>query len=157
MEITTLLLAWLPGAMYNSNARRQAAVGYSSSTIDDLDFLKYLANLEHVLRCIQHLALVCLVQRSLEVLGGGRKPRKDFEAQRKDDGDWFEEWSGGRPPLSSTMPWNIKPSLVVLWGVCWMFYAPSNHPQGPGHEGAGAWTSGQPVAPSNMTGTITIP
>jgi len=22
------------------------------------------------------------------------------------------------------MPWNIWPSLVVLWGVCWMFYNP---------------------------------
>ena len=26
-----------------------------------------------------------------------------------------------RPPCR-TMPWNIWPSLVVLWGVCWMFY-----------------------------------
>jgi hypothetical protein len=28
-----------------------------------------------------------------------------------------------RPPCT-TMPWNIWPSLVVLWGVCWMFYNP---------------------------------
>ena len=26
-----------------------------------------------------------------------------------------------RPPCT-TMPWNIRPALVVLWGVCWMFY-----------------------------------
>jgi hypothetical protein len=26
-----------------------------------------------------------------------------------------------RPPCT-TMPWMIWPSLVVLWGVCWMFY-----------------------------------
>jgi hypothetical protein len=25
-----------------------------------------------------------------------------------------------RPPCT-TMPWNIRPALVVLWGVCWMF------------------------------------
>lgn len=25
-------------------------------------------------------------------------------------------------PKCTTMPWNIWPSLVVLWGVCWMFY-----------------------------------
>lgn len=25
-------------------------------------------------------------------------------------------------PRCTTMPWNIWPSLVVLWGVCWMFY-----------------------------------
>lgn len=24
----------------------------------------------------------------------------------------------------STMPWNIRPALVVLWGVCWMFARP---------------------------------
>jgi hypothetical protein len=26
-----------------------------------------------------------------------------------------------RPPCT-TMPWNIRLALVVLWGVCWMFY-----------------------------------
>jgi hypothetical protein len=28
-----------------------------------------------------------------------------------------------RPPCT-TMPWNIRPALIVLWGVCWMFYNP---------------------------------
>jgi hypothetical protein len=28
-----------------------------------------------------------------------------------------------RPPCT-TMPWNIWPALVVLWGVCWMFWNP---------------------------------
>jgi hypothetical protein len=31
------------------------------------------------------------------------------------------EWPDGHRFLSTTMPWNIPPSLVVLWGVCWMF------------------------------------
>ena len=26
-----------------------------------------------------------------------------------------------RPPCT-TMPWNIRPALFVIWGVCWMFY-----------------------------------
>jgi len=34
-----------------------------------------------------------------------------------------------RPP-SSTMPWTIWPSLVLLWGVCWMFYNPLNSDEG---------------------------
>jgi hypothetical protein len=35
---------------------------------------------------------------------------------------WFFEWEGGRHPLNSTWPWsNVKPSILVLWGVCWMF------------------------------------
>jgi hypothetical protein len=33
-----------------------------------------------------------------------------------------------RPPCT-TMPWNIWPALVVLWGVCWMFYTPLVTPQ----------------------------
>ena len=28
----------------------------------------------------------------------------------------------GDRPMCMTMPWNILPALVVLWGVCWMFY-----------------------------------
>jgi hypothetical protein len=36
---------------------------------------------------------------------------------------WFFEWPSGRHPLNSTWPWaDVKPSLLVLWGVCWMFY-----------------------------------
>ncbi|KAF2869239.1 Alpha/Beta hydrolase protein [Massariosphaeria phaeospora] len=27
------------------------------------------------------------------------------------------------------MPWNIWPALVVLWGVCWMFYTPPTTPR----------------------------
>lgn len=35
---------------------------------------------------------------------------------------WFFEWPGGRHPLNSTWPWTeVKPGLLVLWGVCWMF------------------------------------
>ena len=35
----------------------------------------------------------------------------------------FTEWPGGRRrALSTTWPWNVKTSLMVLWGVCWMFY-----------------------------------
>jgi hypothetical protein len=35
---------------------------------------------------------------------------------------FFVEWPDGEPPLSTTMPWNVRPCPVVLWGVCWMFY-----------------------------------
>jgi hypothetical protein len=33
-----------------------------------------------------------------------------------------------RPPCS-TMPWDILPALVVLWGVCWMFDTPPHKSQ----------------------------
>lgn len=31
-----------------------------------------------------------------------------------------------RRPLCKTMPWDILPSLAILWGVWWMFYTPTN-------------------------------
>ena len=33
------------------------------------------------------------------------------------------EFHGNRRYLCTTMPWVIWPALVVLWGVCWMFYS----------------------------------
>jgi hypothetical protein len=35
-----------------------------------------------------------------------------------------------RRPKCTTMPWEIWPSLVVLWGVCWMFYPPTFYQNG---------------------------
>jgi hypothetical protein len=35
-----------------------------------------------------------------------------------------------RRPKCTTMPWEIWPSLVVLWGVCWMFYPPAFYQNG---------------------------
>lgn len=34
---------------------------------------------------------------------------------------FFFEFPSGIRHLCTTMPWTIWPSLVVLWGVCWMF------------------------------------
>jgi hypothetical protein len=34
---------------------------------------------------------------------------------------FFFEWTDGQRLLSTTMPWNIPPSLLLLWRVCWMF------------------------------------
>jgi hypothetical protein len=34
----------------------------------------------------------------------------------------FAEFPNRRRPKCTTMPWTIWPSLVVLWGVCWMFH-----------------------------------
>ncbi|KAF2220839.1 hypothetical protein BDZ85DRAFT_301981 [Elsinoe ampelina] len=36
--------------------------------------------------------------------------------------DWYSIFPDARHPLSTTWPWSIKPSLAVIWGVCWMFY-----------------------------------
>jgi hypothetical protein len=39
----------------------------------------------------------------------------------------FAEFPNRRRPKCTTMPWDIWPSLVVLWGVCWMFHSASSH------------------------------
>jgi hypothetical protein len=36
----------------------------------------------------------------------------------------FAEFPNRCRPKCTTMPWSIWPSLMVLWGICWMFYAP---------------------------------
>jgi hypothetical protein len=36
----------------------------------------------------------------------------------------FSEFPRGMRHICTTMPWTICPALVVLWGVCWMFYPP---------------------------------
>lgn len=35
---------------------------------------------------------------------------------------WGNGYVNRRRPPCTTMPWSIWPALVVLWGVCWMFY-----------------------------------
>ena len=50
---------------------------------------------------------VCVYQQVCETFRFERKAK------------WFPNRK--RIPCS-TMPWMIQPSLVVLWGVCWMFY-----------------------------------
>ncbi|KAI9891559.1 MAG: hypothetical protein M1814_002682 [Vezdaea aestivalis] len=43
---------------------------------------------------------------------------------------FWSEYKDRKRVRSTTWPWNIKPSLVVLWGVCWQFiYPPAQVPQ----------------------------
>lgn len=90
----------------------------SNEVCDKLKCEKFLANLEHLIRCLRHAVIEALfILRLLEI------PFWDqyLQQQREIEG-WFAEWPNGQPPLNTTWPYNIKPSLVVLWGVCWMFY-----------------------------------
>jgi len=59
------------------------------------------------LRLLWVQLLECILRQVHETFCFGRKAK------------WFP--NRRRPPCS-TMPWMIRPSLVVLWGVCWMFY-----------------------------------
>lgn len=55
---------------------------------------------------------------SIIMLVSDTQPEKDFNLD-------LGEFPNRRRPPCTTMPWNIWPALVVLWGVCWMFYPPN--------------------------------
>lgn len=82
-----------------------------------------IANVDRVLRCLRHAVLESLIYHGLRSLEEDiQRWHQHWLQARRLTLNWFSEWPGGRRPLSTTWPWNIKPSLVVLWGVCWMFY-----------------------------------
>jgi len=77
----------------------------------------FIANYEHLLLRLQAELIDVIARRALEELLRGRHNKK----QRRLLG-WFTEFAEKPHPLSTSFPWTIKPSLAVLWGVCWMFY-----------------------------------
>lgn len=82
----------------------------------DIDEI-FIANYEHLLLRLQAELTQALARKALEeLLRGGHDKR-----QRKLL-SWFSEFAEKPRPLSTSFPWTIKPSLAVLWGVCWMFY-----------------------------------
>ncbi len=88
----------------------------------------YVANLLHLLRRLQYRLFQLLVHRSITYLDEFALHWQTYWQQQKKLGqDWFTEWPSGRRPLSTTWPWNIRPSLVILWGVCWMFFPPEQN------------------------------
>lgn len=96
----------------------------------DCDYLKcekFIANLEHLLRCLQQAIVEALIQSTLKLIDADiLHSHTSWQLHRGDRGGWFAEWPNGQPPLNTTWPWNVKPSLIVLWGVCWMFYDHNN-------------------------------
>lgn len=122
-DLTTSLLARLPvflGCIASHCWPRNS----STSASNDLKQDKFSAGLDHVLRCLRQASLEALVYlelKSFEEEDIQQWHRHWLQGRQLDQG-WFLEWPNGRRPLSTTWPWNIRPSLVVLWGVCWMFY-----------------------------------
>ncbi|KAI8932208.1 hypothetical protein NX059_011086 [Plenodomus lindquistii] len=77
----------------------------------------FIANYEHLLVRLRTDLIDAMARRAFEeLLRGGHDKR-----QRKLL-SWFTEFAEKPQPMSTSFPWTIKPSLAVLWGVCWMFY-----------------------------------
>ena len=140
LDLTTLLLTRL---QHVANRKLDMPTGCLEPEV--IKYNNFLANLEHLLLCLQQTALKALICHSLGLLEAEilhYQDRKEYwQPRKRREDDWFSEWPSGRRPLSTTWPWNIKPSLVVLWGVCWMFYYTTSCwnslPAGASH-GAGA-------------------
>jgi hypothetical protein len=82
----------------------------------------FIANYEHLLLCLQTDLVEALSRKVVEELLEGKHDKR----QRKMLG-WFAEFAEKPQALSTSFPWTIKPSLAVLWGVCWMFYNNNNN------------------------------
>ena len=82
----------------------------------DIDEI-FIANYEHLLLRLQAELIQALTRKALEELlrgGHDKRQRKLLSC--------LAEFADKPRPLSTSFPWTIKPSLAVLWGVCWMFY-----------------------------------
>lgn len=111
LDLTTTLLKKLQ----DSSGSKESGV--------DFECGKFLANLEHLLRCLQQIALDAIFRHYEELIGAHILRWLNYWQHRKRIGEgWFTEWPNGHRPLSTTWPWNVKTSLLVSWGVCWMFY-----------------------------------
>ena len=121
LDITTCLLSRLKTT--RATVIELQKEGASWKDHDSLKVEKFTVYLEGLLRCLQEASLRALICHSLEVVEADIAYWCRYSEQQKRLNDaWFTEWPGRRRPLSTTWPWNVKPSLMVLWGVCWMFY-----------------------------------
>ena len=122
VNITAVTLDGLQSASTEHNAKNTSL---HFSSLPSVDFLcpKILANLIHLILSLQKAALDAIVQHFLDLMQDSVHRWYQSWLHRKGvSRDWFAEWPNGRRPLNTTWPWNIKPALLVLWGVCWMFY-----------------------------------
>ena len=80
---------------------------------------------------LQQIALEAIIRHILNIVEAHTlDSHLRWQYSKRIGEGWYAEWPNGHRPLSTTWPWNIKPSLFVLWGVCWMFYgSPDNNPR----------------------------
>lgn len=120
-DLTSLLLARL-----STFAKAKGNLEWPSeawtSILDKFEHCKDVVNLSQFLKNLQRAALESFIHHGLEYPIEGGQDWHQHWLQKQKKFEIFSEWPNSRRPLSTTWPWNIRPSLVVLWGVCWMFY-----------------------------------
>lgn len=116
-DLSTLLIGRLESLAQGGSVAASVPCGLPGDA-------KATANLTHLLLRLQYQLFRLLVNHGVQRIEAVAGRWREFWQQQRRLGDnWFAEWPDGRRPLSTTWPWNnIRPSLLVLWGVCWMFY-----------------------------------
>lgn len=111
-----------------SHAVRKSSGLDQVSLSGELIWNKSDIDLHYLVWSLEKAALEAIIHRLLKIVEV-HTPHSHVRwqhAKRIGEG-WYAEWPNCHRPLSTTWPWNIKPSLLVLWGVCWMFYGPSDN------------------------------
>lgn len=67
------------------------------------------------------------------------------------------EFPGGIRYLCTTMPWTIWPTLVVLWGVCWMFIVWDGAQDGIWEDELDNWTQSDGLVAFDQEEVIVFP
>ena len=120
LDLTTTLLRRMKCLRRSLSTEGENAYASFELTVDDVFSDQFYANLEHLLRCLQQVALDAIVCLCLNLLVADLFR---WSHHQRDADAWFAEWPNAQHPLNTTWPWNVKTALLVLWGVCWMFYA----------------------------------
>lgn len=128
LHFTSALLCRLQDRSGSLAVQENGGLGEDSLS-GELNCDKYVASLQHVLWSLQHSVVDAIIRHYLNLIEADVLHWNRYWQRSKRIGDdgWFAEWPNSHRPLSTTWPWNIKPSLLVLWGVCWMFYGPSGN------------------------------
>ena len=153
LDLTTALLNRLQSRVTSPVNPKEDPVKPKLASAD-LKCERSRANLEHLLLCLQQAAISSLVYDVLKLVATDLQQwyERLHQNQQSKDGR-FADWPDGQRPLSTTMPWTIKPSLVVLWGVCWMFYYHNARVNQPQEEAQPQQDLGGPLATQARTRT----
>ncbi|KAL8942873.1 MAG: hypothetical protein Q9216_001416 [Gyalolechia sp. 2 TL-2023] len=121
-DLTTSLLEKM-STFANGTAYQAWPLEWWALQSDNIEYRNFGAKFDRVVRRLQQAALEALIYQGSKFLADSAKNwHQHWIQERRWNSGWFSEWPNSRRPLSTTWPWNIRPSLVVLWGVCWMFY-----------------------------------
>lgn len=122
VSVTSTLLCTLREVSHHSKDT-SPGLGMKKAGCKEIDCEEYIANLEHLIMCIHTCAMDAIAHHFLNVIKDTILRWYQLWLYKRGAVDvWFTEWPDGRHLLNRTWPWNVEPALLVLWGVCWMFF-----------------------------------